>query len=156
GDLRGGLGRTLHRLPAEILGVGVAGRVTTLHPDAQADGDAPRGALEDALVEDQTARGSVLEGKVGVVAPFGERDGEEPRTDGGVDARRPRWRERGAVARAPLRRGGRHAAVTVTRKQASVKKAPEAPHPAYGVPQKTGDAGRPVTPLSNDAQRIAF
>ena len=67
-DLRGGLGRALHRVPVELLDVGVAGRVALLDAHAEPHRDAARGALEDPLVEDEAAGRAVLEEEVRVVA----------------------------------------------------------------------------------------
>ena len=67
-DLRRGLRRALHRVPVELLDVGVAGRVALLDAHPEPHRDAARGALEDALVEDEAAGRAVLEEEVGVVA----------------------------------------------------------------------------------------
>ena len=50
-DLRRGLGRALHRVPGEVLDVGVAGRVAPLHAHAEPHRDAARRAARDAFVE---------------------------------------------------------------------------------------------------------
>ncbi len=102
GDGGGRLGRTLHRLPGQVFGIGVAGGVAALHPDPDADGHPPRRRLEDALFEAEAAARPVLEEEVGVVAAAGERDAEQALAggcvDGGVAAgceRRPRVRGHG-------------------------------------------------------------
>src|SRR5262249_5528398 len=97
GDLGGGLGGALHRLPGQVLGVGVAGRVAALHPDPEPHGDPARRGLEDPFVEREARPGPVLEEEVGVCAAPGEGDREEAPAEGWVDGTVSPRREGGPV-----------------------------------------------------------
>ena len=88
-DLRGGLGGALHRVPVEPLDVGVPGRVPLLNPHAEAHRDAARRALQDPVVEYESAGGAVLEEEVGVVPAARQGDGEQLLGEHRVDRRRP-------------------------------------------------------------------
>ena len=69
GDLRRGLGGAFHRVPIELLDVGVAGRVPFLDPDAEAQVE-PRGRRFSGCLRRASARRqAVFEKEIRVVAP---------------------------------------------------------------------------------------
>jgi hypothetical protein len=74
-----------HGVPVELFHVGVPGGVALLDAHAEPHRHASRGALQDSVVEDEAARGAVLEEEVGVVAAAGQGDRQELLGDGGVD-----------------------------------------------------------------------
>src|SRR5690606_554258 len=100
GDARCGFGGAAHRLPREVLDVGIAGGVPTLDADAETERDAPRGAPGDALLEAQAAAGPVFEEQICVVATPGERDADQLAADLRVDPGGPSGRERSGVGTA--------------------------------------------------------
>ena len=111
-DLRRRLRSALHRVPIELLDVRVPGRVPLLDADPQAHRHAARGALEDPLVEHETARRAILEEQIGVVPAASERDPEELSGEGRVDCGRSTGGKGGAV-QGRVRAGVSHFATNV-------------------------------------------
>lgn len=76
-DARRALGRPLHGLEAQVLDVGVAGRVALLDAHTQPHAHTPRGAARDPLLEGNPAGGPVFKEEVGVITPLGQGDFEQ-------------------------------------------------------------------------------
>src|SRR4030095_12945502 len=85
GDLPGDARRVSHSLEAEVLAVGIAGRVTLEDADAEPHRNPAPDRLDPLLLEDVVGRHPVLEVQIGVVAAALERPREETTGDGRVD-----------------------------------------------------------------------
>ena len=85
GDLRRGARRLGHARFVELLGVRVAGGVTTQHADAQSQRHAAPDGADAAILEDVVRARAVLEVKVGVIAARRQRGRQQPFGQRGID-----------------------------------------------------------------------
>jgi hypothetical protein len=90
---------TKHLLLGQVLGVGVAGGVSDLDPDTQAEGDGLGRGLEDTFLEGVGSDGAVLEEQVRVVSTVEEGSMKQTSADVLVDRLGSSREERGVVGR---------------------------------------------------------